>query len=253
MTWAHVARNRRNRVQVDERGKTNDIIAEIRENARLIPNIGVWANPGHKEIDHGSDMDIFVETKLGVFVWWALQAKVLKVDGTYKDLKKEPGGSTQWSKLNQLSIKAGCLTRYLLYNGLGDFPYEGVDLCNRGFNEEQYGCSLVTTEDMEQIANAKVPRFWDFHPDHAQPWRIITCCKISTQRADLTYYTAGQIKRALDYYPEKPNNAGKLLPEGEDSLSLNDRSLDAINAYSADGEWRPDYRVVVRTTEWLNS
>ncbi len=238
-------------MQVNEPGKTNDIVAEIRDSILADNNIGIWANNGFKEIDHGSDLDVFVETRPGIFVWWALQAKVLMRDGTYKKVKDLHGHEYQWDKLDRLEERAGCFSRYLLYNGIADYEHTNVlDGCNRAFSADQYGCSLVETAAFKHIALSKVPRFRDFHPHHAEPWRIIPCCLVSTQRDDLTYYSIGQVKDSVSYYPPAERNP-ELFLEEETSLELNDLPMDTIRTSSEEVGWEPVARMVLRSTKGL--
>ncbi|MDR0833382.1 MAG: hypothetical protein LBN93_04245, partial [Candidatus Symbiothrix sp.] len=81
--WYEIIYHHQVGVNVPEIGITNRIIAKLLHNK----NCGVWANPGYKEDEFGSDLDIFVETTTGSFVWYALQAKVLKKDGCYHGVK----------------------------------------------------------------------------------------------------------------------------------------------------------------------
>jgi hypothetical protein len=255
-TWRHVIRNHRTGVQVSEMGRTYDIVAEIRDSYLADNNIGIWCNPGFKEIEHGSDLDVFVETRPGIFVWWALQAKVLMKDGAYKGLKGLHNGQYQWDLLKRLEERAGCFTRYLLYNGVANYSHENVnDGCNRPFEPDQYGCSLVETTTFMDIALSKVPRFRDFHPDHAEPWRIIPCCLVSTKREDLTYYSLAQVKNSMNYYTPAKENPQFFFDE--DSLELNSSELNrypvsAISNFSEGVGREPIARMVLRSTVSLN-
>ncbi len=253
-TWKHVIRNHSTGVQVSEVGKTNDIVAEIRASHLADNNIGVWANPGHLEIENGSDLDIFVETKVGMFVWWALQAKVLKRDGTYKGLTTLHGREYQWDKLRRLSEQTGCFSRYLLYNGLADFRMYMDDQCNRRFDEDQYGCSLVRLDDMEAIALDRVPRFRDFHPIYAEPWRIIPCCYINPSRLKTQTYSLAQIQDSVKYYEAAKGNP-ELFETGETMIDPkgNDIAIDAINKFSEEHGREPIARMVLRSTAALGA
>ena len=252
-TWKHVIRNHRTGVQVNEPGRTNDIVAEIRDSYLADNNIGIWANNGSKEIEHGSDLDVFVETKPGIFVWWALQAKVLMRDGTYKGLKQLHNGEYQWEKLEKLEARTGCFSRYLLYNGVEGYePKDLVDRCHRPFDADQYGCSLVATTRFKGMALSKVPRFSDFHPAFAEPWRIIPCCPVSTKREDLQYYSIRQIKDSLSYYSPSKGNP-KLFFDEEKSRELNDLPIDTIRELSEEVGWEPVARMVIRSTVSLKA
>ncbi|MFN8396475.1 MAG: hypothetical protein U0176_17760 [Bacteroidia bacterium] len=250
-TWQHMIRNHQTGIQLIETGRTNDIIAEIRDTYLSSGNVGVWANPGHREIDHGSDMDIFVETNPGRFVWWALQAKVLSADGTYKGLKKLHNGEYQWDKLERLQGSAGCFIRYLLYNGVANYEHDSlVDSCNLPFPPHQYGCSLVEIPTFKSIALARVPRFRDFHPDHAEPWRIIPCCLVSSLRDDPTYYNIDQVRNGVSYYEPADGNP-PIFSEGEKALELNNLPVNAIRTFTTEAQREPQFSMVLRTTASL--
>lgn len=251
--WQHVIRNHRTGNQAREIGLTSDIVSEIEDNRLAFPNIGVWALEARNERENGNDMDIFVESSPGRFIWWALQAKVLNLDGTYHDIAVlRSGGEYQWTKLNQLSINAGCVVRYLLYNGLATFHYNSYDICNRNFHEDQYGCSLVKIDDVERIALAGRASFHDFHPNLAQPWRIITCCLFDTKKESANFFSATQVREAVKIYPHSSSNTDILNAISDSQQLMNNFTDNAINEFSESAEHKPAYRIVIRSTVSLN-
>lgn len=249
-TWKHVIRNHSVHVHTDENGLTNDLIAEIRVNARSNTNIGVWSNRAFKEEQHGNDLDVFVESQPGEFVWYALQAKVLSRHGTYESLAKDHGGEYQWEKLARLSAMAGCITKYLLYNGVANYRYSGPDKWGRTFTEEQFGCSLVDPDLIATLAQAGPVRFLSVHHQHAQPWRILTCGP--QPLSGVTLFNAAQIRRAVRYYPESFGTTD-LPPALDQATKLNGLSENAIEALSREVQRTPECRLVVRSTRSLNS
>lgn len=249
--WNLIIKNHYVQVQVNEPGVTNNIIGEIRNNAMSYTNIGVWANNAFKEIEHGSDIDIFVETVPGIYIWWALQAKVLRLSGNYEGVRSLHKGEYQWDKLIRLSNIAGCISRYLLYNGVNNFSHSDYDMCSRHFNERQFGCSLVKINDFKNIAITRNPSFRDFHPQLAMPWRIITCCLNSIKDEKIILYTAEQIKKAVRYYPES-NKTLDFVEGSNDNLDVNDLSENFINEISENIGRNAEFRIVVRTSKSLN-
>jgi hypothetical protein len=254
-TWAHVIRNHAVGTEVSEVGKTNDIVAEIRIAHAQNRNIGVWANNGWREIDHGSDIDVFVETQTDQFVWWALQAKVLKVDGRY-DVTKPPGEEQQWTKLERLARIAGCIARYLLYNGVANFRHTDADICYRKYTQEQFGCSLLEPAEVERVSKFGRPRFNDFHPDSAEPWRIITCCHAQPQQQGLTLYTLAQVRDSVAYYEAIVGNAALLQPpqalkDQEPIRKVNELPVNVITTLSEEVGRVPMQRMVIRSTSSL--
>lgn len=245
--WHDIVYNHRERVQVNEPGKTNDIVALIRNHARRNLNFGLWSNNGYNEAIHGSDIDIFVETSADNFIWFALQAKVLKLNGTYDGMDTLRNGEYQWEKLQRLSDKTGCVSKYLLYNGVDNYNYNGSDLCNRPFDELQFGCSLVDKCDVERVSLCKTPTFNDFHPNFAQPWRVIVCCWKSFEK-EIKYYSSKQIKSSVrKYYPILDRN---LLVNLDQDTEFEDDS-EIINKLSEEENHEPMLRMVVRNTTSL--
>jgi hypothetical protein len=250
-TWNKIIRNHRTGNQAREIGLTSDIVSEIEDNRLSFPNIGVWALESRNERTNGNDLDIFVESTPGQFIWWALQAKVLNLDGTYHDIGSlRSGGEYQWYKLNRFSAASGCVVRYLLYNGLDNYRYNGNDICSRNFHEDQFGCSLVKTIDVERFASAGPVNFHDFHPELAQPWRIITCCLFNTRKEKATYYNTSQVREAVRKYPKMTGNT-KIFDATNDNTKSNDFSVSAINDFSSSFGRKPAYRIVIRSTTAL--
>ena len=249
--WYKIINHHRVGVHAPEIGITNEIIEIIRNNVLAYPNIGVWANNGYNEIINGSDIDIFVETSIGNYVWYALQAKVLMLNGKYTSMSTLRDGEYQWDKLRRLVANSGCISKYLFYNGVDGYKYTGYDNCQRQFDEEQFGCSLVELDDVERISLLSTPKFLDFHPDLAQPWRIITCCWFYPPKDKTIYYTPMQIKKSLEYYPESFGNSS-IKETNDETKNLNDLGIDAINKLSSLIDRSPFYRVVIRNTASLN-
>lgn len=247
--WAHIIHNHNAGIEVSEIGITNDIASIIRNHYTRIPNFRVWSNPGHKESVNGSDIDIFVESSVGSFVWYAFQAKVLKLNGKYSDISGTRGGEYQWDKLNRLSIKAGCRSRYLFYNGVSGFNSSTMDQCKRQFLEPQFGCSIVDVPTVMSIAQNRNPSFNDFHPSAAQPWRVIVCC--FQKKKGNTFYSIEQVKNSVKYYEGEPT---QIMFQSEDNISTvqNEFGPNAINEFSMDVERIPFLRMVVRSTAGLS-
>ena len=247
--WKHIINNHTYSTQVSEIGITNDIIATIKRHASTIPNFGVWARHGINEKKYGSDIDIFVETVKGQFVWYALQAKVLRIGNKYDKLSNIHGTNYQWDKLDLLNALTGCITKYLFYNGVKDYSFKGTDSCNLIFIESQFGCSLVECSVVKRISLKKTnPSFFDFHPKYADPWRTIVCCYKDVKS---TLFSLTQIKDAVSYY-EKDFGAD-LITTSDDILPLNDSPVSIIHNSNQEVGRDPIFSVVIRTTESLNT
>jgi hypothetical protein len=248
LVWNRIIRNHLTGNDAREIGFTSDIVSDIEYNRLLNPNIGIYAKEAQREHITGNDIDIFVESKPGYFVWWALQAKVLHIDGTYHDVAVlRSGNEYQWDKLERLSKSSGCLTDYLFYNGLNGFRYLGTDQCGRIFNEEQFGCSLVSVEEVKKKALLGKVGFKDFHTQIAQPWRIITCC---LQRKDVINYSKLQVLESVKDYTFTVGNKD-VLSDSLVNIDANEYSINSINEFSNLAERFPEFRFVIRTSESL--
>jgi len=249
--WSDVIMHHQSKVDPHEDGITNRLIAQIRRSHLYWPNVSIWANRGQKEDISGSDIDIFVETKENLFVWWALQAKVLKQNGRYSNLKKQSHGTYQWEKLDRLSQVSGCIPKYLFYNGVRKFKSNGIDGCHNSFNENQFGCSLVDIDVVENFVLSGKNKFTDYHPDHTEPWRIIVCCYFNNEGSEVKTYTINQVKNSLSHYESIVGDLGINDESGYDLK--NDRPIEAINNFSDNVRRNPKYRFVIRRTNSIKN
>jgi hypothetical protein len=236
-------------MDTNEPGITGDIITSIRTKNRFpARTFEVFARPGWREGEYGADLDLFVETADDKFRWFALQAKVLKRDGTYHSLKYGNAENQQWDKLNLLEAESGCQAFYLLYNGVKDFQHDAEDRCGVPFSEEHYGCSLVKVDfirsimdgEVEAISPSKVS-FADLHPNFAEPWHILSC---SEDFKGLTLYSRGQLVRS-----NRRMNLQSITHTAESEytefITQNSSSNDPISEKSRVAGWKPGVRIIV--------
>lgn len=205
--WDKIIFNHSVETEVSEIGLTNDIVATLRNYSIRKGNISIWTNKSKKEYIYGCDLDIFVERTKGKFEWFALQAKVLKTDGSY-DFRKKDGDEYQWDKLKRLKSLTKCNIKYLLYNGVLNYKFFGKDNCKKSFQSHQYGCSLVDPSNVEKLilSNSKEPitqknnnnyiKFEQLHPILAHPWRTITCCN---KKIESRLFSSIQINESIKY------------------------------------------------------
>ncbi|MFV8356848.1 hypothetical protein ACNQGB_11780 [Flavobacterium sp. XS1P32] len=251
-------------VDLPEIGITADILVDILQFSKYhISNFDVYAEKGWKENIYGSDINVFVETNIGQYRWFALQAKILKKNNRYDTLRDSSDLIMQWDKLTLLEGVSGCKGYYLLYNGKYDFSYSGADLCENIFNEEQFGCSLVEPSIIEELAGIKDsngryinPKFEDIHPHSAQPWRVLTCCYHDTNNFIL--YSKNEIiasnpnLKKVDFY-KKNEDSNLDLNENE---KTNDKSFkivegNKINMACKEANWNPSLSIIVSRTDGL--
>lgn len=251
-------------VDLPEIGITADILVDILQFSKYhIANFDVYAEKGWKENIYGSDINVFVETNIGEYRWFALQAKILKKNNRYDTLRDSSDLIMQWDKLTLLEGVSGCKGYYLLYNGKHDFSYSGSDLCKNIFNEEQFGCSLVEPNIIEKLAGIKDsygryinPKFEDIHPHSAQPWRVLTCCYLDTNNFIL--YSKNEIiasnpnLKKVDFYIK--NEDGNL--DYTEDEKTNDKSFkmvegNKINIACKEANWNPSLSIIVNRTDGL--
>lgn len=258
-TWKRIIEAHEVGVDLPEIGITADILVRILQFAKsAIPNFDVYAKKGWNEKMYGSDLDVFVEVGGSKFVWFALQAKVLKKENRFTTLRDTSDHIMQWEKLALLETLTGCKGYYLLYNGLKGYNFLGPDSCSNPFDQSQFGCSLVEPKEIEKLANRKKgrsyikPTFQDIHPNFAQPWRILVCC--NQKKPDRTLYS---LKEILDSDPTFTRVGAEFFEkERVDEESINKDSdqvmpivLDnRINAASREAGWNPGIRMIIRTT-----
>lgn len=259
-----------------EVGITKYIIREFnRFSSSIIRNFQLYAKPGHLEAVYGSDIDVFLGIGGGRYIWFALQAKLLKSNGRYTTMKD--GYSTtnlsyQWEKLTLLeAASAGCKSYYLFYNGvIGGFKYSGIDHCNQSFGEKDFGCSLVETNKIKADMDARMkgvtyhnPTFKDYHPSLAMPWRTLVCCPHSMKLEEFTPYYREDVEGAVEGYErigisfesDTPENRNIRAMEqnfirSELNYSRGNRPKDLMPIITSSNEvgWRPEYKVIVNTT-----
>lgn len=261
-----------------ELGITKYILRELKRFSNdVIRNFQMYAKPGDDEARYGSDIDLYIGIGGGRYRWVALQAKLLKCNGIYNTMKDgyrpaDPHPSYQWEKLNLLEAVSGCTSYYLFYNGSSNgFTYVGMDKCDQPFKEEDFGCSIVEAgkirEDMESRLNNiayQNPRFQDYHPSIARPWRTLVCCPHYTRKDNFTPYYREDIDGSIEGYEkiEAPLELDafetRALKEREkqfieEELQVSKRSrpkeLVSIVDSSKQANWNPQYKIVVNTTQ----
>jgi hypothetical protein len=231
-----------------ETGITRGILVKIKHyNRNYSPNFDIYAKSGWNEKIYGSDLDVFVETARDEYRWLALQVKILKKNLTYTTFRDTSDNIMQWEKLNLLEGASGCKSYYLLLNGVRDFAIKGVDKCHHDFDADQYGCSLVEPSVVERLASIQEnnryvnPTFSDFHPNHAQPWRIIPCCN-NYNDADVLY--------SLKQITESDPNFVAYDPETSISSTTEQRTVsepdNPIAIASTSSGWNPGLRMVIK-------
>ena len=267
--WNRITRAQSLGINLPEDGITRDIIVDILEyHAKSIPNFDVYAKPGWNENTYGGDLDIYIETNRGEYIWFALQAKILKKNNIYTTLRDGYSVSNptyQWDKLMLLEAVGGCHAYFLFYNGgESNFNYLNklsplFDQCKREYLPEQLGCSIVKLDVVQKFALRKKglryqnPTFQELHPENSQPWRVLVCC-----HHELSEFTIYSLDEILQSQPKliRLNTDGNQGGEndGEDE-ELKEDSDDfpvvegnRINSAMLEANWNPSLRLIVNRT-----
>jgi hypothetical protein len=266
--WKRISLAHEVNVNLSEIGITSDIMVEILQYNKGLTNFDVYVKKADNEKLYGNDIDVFVETNINEYRWFALQAKILKTSGQYDKLRYPSGGSLQWDKLLLLEGVSGCESYYLLYNGDGKntYNYTGTDECGRTFSESQFGCSLVKTSDVRRIASRTNTKgqfikasFNTFHHVLAEPWRILTCCYHQTAGKEL--YTLEEIKESTFNFKlittiidDEENEEAEEDENENEKDEINNVNLNIdnpISKASQEAKWNPGLRLVIHRTDNL--
>ncbi len=213
-------------------------------------SIGVYAREGWNEVTYGSDLDVFVEVAKDQYVWFPMQAKLLKLRNVYNEIYDPKAAKQQWEKLLDLKKIANCNPYYLLYNGNNIIKKIPLDNCWSKVKYTQFGCSLVEPEIVATVTLSKhpsPPKFDDFHPNFAQPWKVITCCPV--HYAGSPTYTIYDIKNAMNQKGDKYKNLASFGKMND--IPINDNIFEGngiINA-SREADWNPDLTFIVPISE----
>lgn len=238
--WKRICRKHSLGLNDKEEGITNDIIADIVEYHRdnYLNNFDVYARAGYKESITGSDIDLFVETEIDQYIWYPLQAKLLKLDQKYHFLHYPLKERQQWELLTELE-NYGAIPYYLFYNGVNNFLYNGRDNCSREYNEKQFGCSIVKPIIVKNVyENNTLPEFTDFHITHSQPWRVLLCCHNHSE----TKFSLQEIEDSNVYL--KLEQVEQERKADKEFFNSDNRIVTACEKT----DWKPDYRIVVKRT-----
>lgn len=241
--WDDIVHHHRYDIHKPEIGITNSIVALIRSHSTTNQNFGVWANNAVNEDENGGDIDVFVETQTNEFIWYALQAKVLKRNRKYEDLSIKK----QWEKLDVLKRKSGCIPFYLFYNGVYKEINTIRDCCGDIITEKQFGCGLVTTENVRGVSTKKsYPKYEDFYA-LMHPWRELVCCE-AQRKKQYTTYNLNQISNAMSLY-EGVHNSDIINSDAQ----LENNFENSITNLNEENDRNPTYSFVIRTTSGIKN
>ncbi|XCF05859.1 hypothetical protein ABI125_14220 [Tamlana crocina] len=163
-------------------------------------NYSIFAKEPGLEKKWGSDIDIYIERGVDDFLLYAFQAKLLKIGQTYSDLNRHSNGSYQYQKLENYGIYKSCYVNYLFYNGVANYTYSGNNKCRTAFNEEQYGLSYTSIDNIKSVISNKASwNFNFFHPNRSSPLSELVCCKNQKENG-IKSYNHEEIGKELNNY-----------------------------------------------------
>lgn len=178
---------------------TKKLVSRILAHTKAL-NYSIFAREPGLEKNWGSDIDIYIERGVNDFILYAFQAKLLKLGQVYSDLNKFTKGSYQYQKLENYGQFKNCFTNYLFYNGVANYPYPGNNKCNTQFQEDQFGLSYVSIENIKSvIGNRANWTFQFFHPNLASPLSELVCCS-NSRPSDIKSYSYKEIIGELEDY-----------------------------------------------------
>jgi hypothetical protein len=241
--WDNMAYQIKAKIDPSEIGITKNIVSTLVNYNKRYKGIGVYANQGYLEKKYGTDIDLFIESTEGRFIWIALQSKILKADQTY-DIRKKSGkdetNNYQWQKLQNLSAGNTCKAYYLLYNGIEEYQNTKIRGKRNTFNINQFGCSLVSLEKIIEVS-FDVPKFNTFHPQYAEPWHVLVCNDLGFE--NLKTYTIEQILDRTSMYNKI--SSSKLFGFISDNY-VGTSHKDIIKKISSENERDPAYTIIIR-------
>jgi hypothetical protein len=200
---------------------------------------------GINEANNGGDIDIFIKTEKNKFLWYALQAKVLKIEGRYERLIAK----SQWKSLANLQNSSGCIPFYLFFNGIDKKAGTNEDCCKHEISEKQFGCTLVDIDKVAKIATDRsYPRYTDFYPKNGHPWRELVCCM--ARRREGTLFSLRQIQNTVSYYSGDVNS--EIIFRGADTDEIYGDNITAIRNSNTRYDRNPSHNFVIRSRAGMN-
>jgi hypothetical protein len=193
------------RLSFSELGLTDHFVLNLVRNTNWngLQDVEIYKVGWNIESVYGNDLDLFVQTNLGTYNWYALQAKVMSSNGSYKDLKEKTFAlQQQWDKLLDHETQFNSKTFYLLYNGyyntrrpLATNPTRSD--CIGIPPIQELGLGIVETGTIKTIRADKTPSanlyFTDVFPQYIDSIRKLFCCKGSLP-ATKKQFTRDEIK-----------------------------------------------------------
>lgn len=217
-----------------ELGMTDHLVKSIAEYARYTgdSSVEIYKLPPNIEAIYGNDLDLFVQTKSGQYVWYALQAKIMSYNGAYKDLINKSSSKNQWDKLLDHEKKFGSISYYLFYSGSP--PTRSVtglvkrNDCIGTPDIAELGLGIVKTKTVKNIRENILKPYGLFYfrnvfPDDIDSLRKLICCEdhISSDtkffvkediRTDI--YTKVSIQEKIDYIDDDNKNINDEMASG---------------------------------------
>jgi hypothetical protein len=230
--YSFLSRVFRYQLSFSEIGLTDHLILNIAEysNAHSLNNVEIFKIPWTIESVYGNDIDLFIQNASGKFNWYALQAKVMSYNGSFRDLKNRSAViGQQWDKLLDHEIDFGSKTYYLFYSGKSLRPPNGLPTRNDciGIPKiEELGLGIVDTSVIKNLREHVLTPygflyFKHIFPDHVDSLRKLFCC-IDNLPKTPQQFTRSQID-TTGYQKIFFNESVSIIEENEDYEGENEK------------------------------
>lgn len=167
---------------MDERGINDHLVFTIAEYCHMqkFVDVLIYKSRAPKtESKYGHDFDLYVECCPGLFMYFALQAKVMNFNGKYAgfDISKK-----QWEKMKKHEKDFRSKAFYMFYNGKylkSSAPFPARTDCLGIPIMEEYGIGIVENCEVEKVATTSGKTslsFADFFPDQMDAFRKLFYC-----------------------------------------------------------------------------
>lgn len=226
------------KLSFSELGLTDFLVFHLVYNSDIfkLTNVEIYKCPWTIESVYGNDIDLFVENKSGCFNWYALQAKVMSYNGSFKDLIfKSRRKIQQWDKLTNHESTYGSKSYYLLY--IGEYinqPFVAPTRkdCLGTPNMQELGLGIVESHRINSIMNTKPQKskkihFTDVFPQDLDSIRKLFCCvdllppstkQFRKDQIDLKNYN--RIYTNTEKNEEVNSNKSKKLSDGSAPIRI---------------------------------
>ena len=254
-TWENLQAAKRLEVRFGEETITDILMFELRRRGFIT----FKQTPLADEPDQGTDFECWIGWAGRSWTGYAVQAKKLKHNTRprgrdFYDTFYQNVGNTQIAQIDVLktyAMQRKISPRYCLYNHSLEVRPSMLSCCIRQFPEEELGCSITSTETVEQ--GQFVYRGRSFQSIQQQeatvPWRCLALCpavRYSLYRASSRSFNdiSPLITEETIFHPELPDGINSLLAQREESVDFRQYGVGADPREMGLSDYVPDSLLV---------